>query len=431
MRHSDDESLGEAMYALATELYPICRSITGQGLRQTLQMIQAEIPELQIHEVPSGTQAFDWTVPDEWNIRDGYVLDESGKRIIDFKKHNLHVMGYSEPVDLELSLEDLQPFLHSLPSNPDAIPYVTSYYERRWGFCLSHRDRMNLAPGRYRVRIDSTLEPGSLTYGDLVLPGREEREVLLSTYVCHPSLANNELSGPVVTTALVQWLKSVDRRFTYRIVFAPESIGAIVYLSRHAEHMKPRLIAGFIVTCVGDDRAHSMMPSRRGDTLADRVARHVLGHHAPAHRVYSFLERGSDERQYCSPRIDLPVVSIMRSKYSTYPEYHTSLDDLRVISPRGLLGGYRILRTCLKVLESNHVYRAVWPCEPQLGRRDLYPTLSTPTSAGSTRPMVNFLAYADGKNDLISIAQAIGLPADVCASIADTLESHGLIERLT
>jgi len=300
---------------------------------------------------------------------------------------------------------------------------------RRWGFCLAHAERELLAEGRYRVVIDSTLEPGSLTYGEVILPGREESEILLSTYVCHPSMANNELSGPVVTTALAEWLASLtDRRFTYRIVFVPETIGSIVYLSRHIASMKRNTISGFVVTCVGDDRAYTLLSSRHGDTLADRTAKLVMSRHAPGHASYSYLERGSDERQYCSPGVDLPVVSIMRSGYNSYPEYHTSLDDLSFVSPEGLAGGYEAIRKCIELLEKNQVYRATTLCEPQLGKRGLYPTLGTRGSGYTVRSMTNVFAYADGTLDLVDIATRIGLSADEAIAIAAQLERAGLIE---
>lgn len=424
-------STGQEMYSWATELFPICRSITGDGTRTTLRYLQNLIPELVVREVPSGTAAFDWTVPDEWNIRDAYVADENGRRVIDFQRSNLHVVGYSEPVDEWLSLEDLQRHLYSLPERPKAIPYITSYYKRRWGFCVSHDDRQRLKASKYRAVIDSTLAPGSLTYGDLILKGKESREVLVSTYVCHPSMANNELSGPVVATALAQWLASMpERRFTYRFVFIPETIGSIVYLSRHFAEMKEKTIAGFVVTCVGDAKCFSFMPSRLGDTLADHIALHVLRHHAPDFRAYSFLERGSDERQYCSPKIDLPVVSIMRSKYGEYPEYHTSDDDLSLISPEGLNGTFEMLRRCIGGLEANCVYESSFSCEPQLGKRGLYPTLSTRETAAQVRTMMNVIGYADGHTDLLTIADRIGEPIEVCAELAEKLFAAGVLRKV-
>lgn len=419
------------MYSHAVDLFPICRSITGDGLRETLAYLRNVLPGLQVLSIPSGTQVFDWTVPDEWNVRDAYVADEAGNRVIDFKEHNLHLVGYSEPVDCWLHLDELQERLHSLPDQPEAIPYVTSYYNRYWGFCLSENQRRALEPGMYHVVIDSSLEPGVLNYGELLLPGAEEEEILLSTYICHPSMANNELSGPVVTAALGRWLQELEtRRYSYRILFVPETIGAIAYLSIHAQEMKRRTVAGYVVTCVGDDRAYSYLPSRRGDTLADRAARAALEHCTAGYTSYSFLERGSDERQFCSPLIDLPVASIMRTKYEEYEEYHTSLDDLSLISPQGLQGAYDVLATCLSMLERNHTYKATVPCEPQLGKRGLYPQLSKKDAASSARALLNILAYADGETDLFACSEITGLSFLQCADLTEILYKHGLLERI-
>jgi aminopeptidase-like protein len=419
------------MHGWATDLFPICRSITGDGVRQTLAYLSNIIPDLSVYEVMSGTPAFDWTVPNEWNVRAAYIEDEQGRRIVDFARNNLHLVGYSEPVDKVLTLEELQPHLHSLPEQPHAIPYVTSYYSGRWGFCLTQEQRDQLPQGRYHVVVDSTLAPGSLTYGEVILPGWEEKEVLLSTYICHPSLANNELSGPVVTTALTRWLASQEkRRYTYRILFIPETIGSIVYLSSHLDDMKKNTVAGFVLTCIGDERAYSFLHSREANTVADRVGSIVMKHHAPDFVEYSYLDRGSDERQYCSPGVDLPVVSIMRTKYNSYPEYHTSLDDLSLITPAGLQGGYEAVKKCIELLEHNFTYRAMTLCEPQLGKRGLYPTLSTRGAGYAVRNMTNVLAYSDGTRDVAQLAHDIGLNPTEAVMICEQLADKGLLERV-
>jgi aminopeptidase-like protein len=423
-------SIGAEAYALAAELFPICRSLTGPGVRQTLGILQRELPELTLHEVPSGTRCFDWTVPPEWSIREAYIATEDGRRIVDFANHNLHVVGYSTPIDAVLSLEELRPHLYSLPDQPDAIPYVTSYYRERWGFCLSQNQLDSLKPGQYRVKIDSTLAAGSLTYGELLIPGERQEEIFLSTYICHPSMGNNELSGPVVTTQLARWLGTLSpRRFSYRIVFIPETIGSLVYLSRNLPEMKRRIVAGFNVTCVGDERAYSYLPSRQGDSLADRAALHALRHQAGADGFvrYSFLDRGSDERQYCSPGADLPVASVMRTKYGVYPEYHTSLDDLSVISPAGLFGGIVAIAKAILAVEMNGRYRATVLGEPQLGRRGLYPTLSTRGASQTVRRLMDVLAYSDGEHDLLAIADLLGIPVWELSEVAQQLLAHELL----
>ncbi len=425
---SSRRGVGHAMYDLAARLFPIHRSITGNGVRQTFGQLRELLPDLNVVEVPSGTPAFDWVVPVEWNVRDAYISDVEGRKVVDLAQSGLHVMGYSEPVDRWLSLAELDQHLYSLPDQPDAIPYVTSYYERRWGFCLTHSARLGFKGDRFRAVIESTLAPGSLTYGELIIRGRQEDEVLLSTYVCHPCLANDNLSGVCLTAYLAKWLLELDRRYTYRILFVPETIGALVYLSRHHEEMRTKTRAGFVITCVGNEDLFSFVPSRLGGTLADRVALHVLHHYAPHFKSYSFLDRGSDERQYCSPGVDLPVVSVMRSKYREYPEYHTSKDDLSLISPSGLTGSFNILRRCIEAIESNVVYQSTTLGEPQLGRRGLFPTTSVLGSASVARELLNVLQYSDGNHSLIDIAETIGTPIDRCDVIARQLHREGLLE---
>ncbi len=426
---TNTRSLGQQMHHLCEALFPICRSITGNGFRTSLAMLSEHLPGLQVTEVPTGTACFDWEVPREWNIRDAYILKPDGTKICDFKECNLHVVGYSVPINRTVTLDELQEHLYSLPDQPTAIPYVTSYYKERWGFCIAHQDREQLRPGDYTVVIDSDLRDGSLSYGELILPGETDAEVFLSSYLCHPSMANNELSGPVVTTFLAKWLQGLSRRrYTYRIVLIPETIGSIVYLSRHADAMKKKMVAGFNISCVGDDRAYSYLPSRRGETVADRAALHVMQHEHPDYVTYSYLDRGSDERQYCSPGIDLPVCSIMRSKYGEYPEYHTSLDDLTLVTPSGLQGGYEAIQKAIECVEMNETLRATVSCEPQLGKRGLYPTVSTKDSARHVRSMMNFLAYADGSLSSLEIAERIGTPLWELAESLTNLKKEGLLE---
>ena len=422
---------GDEMYALCTELFPICRSITGDGVRQTLQMLRSIVPEMTLHEVPSGTQAFDWTVPKEWNIRDAWIKNSKGEKILDFQKTNLHVMGYSLPVDKKVTLAELLPLIHTQPDQPDAIPYVTSYYKERYGFCMTQNQKDALPEDTYHIYIDSELKIGSLTYGEILIPSTEgnEDEIFLSTYVCHPSMANNELSGPAVTIYLAKWLlEKKYRRYNYRIIFIPETIGAITYLSQHLPEMKKRIRAGFNISCVGDDRTYSYVASRYGDTLADKVAKNALSFRYPEYKRYSFLQRGSDERQYNAPGVDLPVCAVCRSKYGEYPEYHTSQDDMGLISPSGLYGAYDVYRDIIEALEYNHRYQVQCVCEPQLGKRGLYPTISQKGCYDDIKSMTNFIAYADGSNDLIDISNSIHAPVKHLISIAEKLLENHLIE---
>ncbi len=423
--------IGKSMYNLAKELFPINRSLSGEGVRQTLAILQRENPDLTIHSIQSGVQVFDWEVPKEWNCFEAYIITPEGKKICNYATNNLHLVQYSIPFEGEMELKDLQKHLYSLPELPDAIPYVTSYYKERWGFCISHKEREKLKEGRYKVIIKSELKKGVLNYADIVIPGESKEEIFFSTYICHPSMANNELSGPVLATYLAKYIKNLPkRRYTYRFAFAPETIGALIYMSRHLKHLKERVKAGFILTCVGDERDYSYLASRYGDTLADKVAKNILEHEVSSYSYYSYLDRGSDERQYCAPGADLPICSVMRTKYGQYPEYHTSLDDLELVTPSGLQGSYDIYTKMIDVLEHNFYYKTTTIGEPQLGKRGLYPTMTTNHTDYSEAFLYrNILAYADESNDLINIADLLGVSAHKLVPIVEKFLAHKLIKK--
>ena len=416
------------MYDLAVRLFPICRSITGDGFRQSLGIIREQVPEMQVFEVPSGTEVFDWTVPKEWNIRGGWIRRKNGETVIDFSNSNLHVLGYSLPIHLLVNRDELLEHIYTQPEQPDWIPYVTSYYKERWGFCMTEHQKEQLTDEEYEVFIDSTLADGSLTYGELIVPGETDEEIFFSTYLCHPSMANNELSGPCLMTALIKYVQSLSkRRYTYRFIIVPETIGSITYLSRNLKSMQQHVKAGFVLSCVGDDRTYSMVSTKYEDTLADRVLQNVLRFHYPDYIRYSFMKRASDERQYGSAGVGLPVCAFCRSKYHEYPEYHTSADNLSVISPEGLQGSYDVMVKVINALEYNRHYQMTCPCEPQLGKRGLYPTISQKGTYAAFRAMQHFTAYADGRNDLIAISEIIGTPVDQLIPIVGKLMEHHLV----
>ena len=427
------EEIGKQIYDFAGRLFPICRSLTGEGVRKTFALINEELktsgaPELTIHEVPTGTEVFDWTVPKEWSIKEGYIENEKGERIIDFADNFLHILGYSTPVDEWVSLEELKTHIYVQEDQPDAIPYVTSYYKERYGFCMSADQRDSLPEGKYHMFIDSSLFEGSLTYGELILPGKSEKEVLLSTYICHPNMANNEVSGPALSTFLIKHIAAMkDRKYTYRFVFVPETIGSITYLSRNLATMKANTIAGFVLSCVGDDRDYSIMESRYGDTLADRVLGNVLTFNGKYTR-YDFSQRGSDERQYNAPGVDLPVVGFSRTLYARYPEYHTSKDDMSLVSAEGFEGAYHVMKEVIDVLENNAKYRVTVCCEPQLGKRGLYPTISKKGSYDAVFTQRDLIAYSDGRNDLLDISERIKVPVRELIPIKDKLVENALLE---
>lgn len=412
-------------------LWPILRSITGDGVRQTHDIL-SEILPLKRTEIPSGTSAFDWTVPDEWVIRSAYVIDPDGNKILDIQENNLHLVNYSTGFEGTLTRAELEPHLYSLPAQPDAIPYVTSYYERRWGFCLSHKQRESLKDGNYRIAIDAEHKKGTMTLSDCVLPGREDREVLISTYTCHPSMGNNELSGPLVAAFLYQRLRAIeDRRLTYRFVFLPETIGSITYLSLHGEHLLEKLEAGYVASCIGDPAPFTYKKSRRGDSLADRAALYTLRNYADAGlEIKDFIPRGSDERQYCSPGFNLPVGVIARSIYQCYPQYHTSQDDLNFISSQAIQSSVDAYFAACMLLDRNVTYERTSPfCEPQLGKRNLYPGIGGRKKDAFVDALMWLMNLADGSQDLLSIAERGKVDFWLLTEVAARCLDEDLIRR--
>jgi aminopeptidase-like protein len=421
------EGDGRAMHDLVAELYPICRSITGEGVRETLRRIQKRIP-LEMHEVPSGTQVFDWTVPLEWNVSDAYILNRKGTRVVDFKAHNLHLMSYSVPVRKKMRLEELKPHLFSLPAHPDWIPYRTSYYKENWGFCLRHADLEQLSDGEYDVVIDSSLQPGSLTYGESYLPGETPSEILISCHVCHPSLANDNLSGIAVAVMLAQTMASRARRYSYRFLFVPGTIGSIAWLATN-EHRVSRVKHGLVLTGVGDVGKVTYKRSRQGNAEIDRAMGHVLKHADGPYNIIDFFPYGYDERQYCSPGFNLPVGCVMRTPHGGYPEYHSSADNLDFVKPESLAQSYELCLSVFDLLEHNRTYLNTNPkCEPQLGRRGLYRTVAGQQEK-QTRELVLLwvLNLSDGQHSLLDIAVRAGVPFDEVQRSAEALLECGLL----
>ena len=427
----DEDALGEEMHALLRDLYPICRSITGNGVRQTLQRLQEAI-DLQVHEVPSGTEAYDWTVPKEWNIRDAYVKDGAGRRVIDFRRSNLHVVSYSVPIHRMMTLEELRPHLHTLPERPDWIPYRAAHYSENWGFCLSHRQFEALPEGTYEVCIDSTLENGQLTYGEYLIHGATEDEVLISCHVCHPSLCNDNLSGIVVATKLAELLSAIPLRNSYRFLFIPGTIGAITWLKLNESRVS-KIRHGIVLTCVGDPGPITYKKSRRGDADVDRAFAHVLTNRGGDHEVRAFVPYGYDERQYCSPGFNLPVGCLMRTPHGEFPEYHTSADNPEFVRPSALAD---LLSTCLEVFnvsEHNRALTNLKPyCEPRLGTRGLL------IDSAAARVQELYMAYlwvlnqSDGNNDLLAISVRSGIDFRIIVQAAEALLKTDLLaeERL-
>ena len=427
---SGDQDLharGEAMYAAVERLYPICRSITGDGVRATLDILAESLP-IERRGVQSGTQAFDWTVPDEWNVRDAYIADRQGRRVVDFRRHTLHLVSYSVPVRATMTLDELRPHLHTLADRPDWIPYRTTYYHRNWGFCLADEQLRSMDEGPYEVVIDSTLEPGELTYGELVLPGESAEEVVISAHVCHPSLANDNLSGIAVAMEVARSLRACSaRRFTYRFLFAPGTIGSLTWLSRNADVLS-RIRHGLVLTGLGGPGPLVYKRSRRGERDVDRAAAHVVARRGGEIRSYS--PYGYDERQFNAIGFDLPFGRLSRTPHGEYPEYHTSADDLSFVKPSELAESYLAVLEILDVLENDEAYRNLSPYgEPQLGRRGLYPSTGGKPATDMVMAMLWVLAYSDGSTSLLDIASIAGSDFAGLRGAASALLAAGLLGR--
>jgi aminopeptidase-like protein len=418
---------GQELFAMVAELYPICRSITGDGVRATLEIVGREL-DLEVHEVPTGTQVLDWTVPREWNVRDAWVAGPDGKRVIDFQDSNLHLMSYSVPVRATMPLAELRQHLFTLPEQPDWVPYRTSYYAEGWGFCASQRLVDSLPEGDYEVCVDTILGDGHLTYGEYLVEGRTEDEVLVSCHVCHPSLANDNLSGITVATRLAGMLAKARPRYSYRFLFIPGTIGSITWLARNEDRLH-RIRHGLVLACVGDPGGFTYKRSRRGDAEIDRAVAHVLERSGRDHRVVDFAPYGYDERQYCSPGFDLPVGCLSRSSYASYPEYHTSADDLDLVRPEHLQDSLETCWEVVQVLEGNRRYLNLSPKgEPQLGKRGLYGSIGGRSDAEERQmAMLWLLNQSDGDHSLLDVADRAGLPFALVAEAAKALEDAGLL----
>ncbi len=418
------------IFNFAKKIIKYPRSLSGHGVRKTLTDVKKVLPRMKIKNFRSGAKVYDWTIPLEWNVKDAYIVTPEGKKICQFKKNNLHLVGYSIPINRSLNKNKLLKKMYSLPKLSNAIPYITSYYKKDWGFCISHNQKKSLKNGIYKAYIDAKHKKGVLNYGELFIKGKTNKEILFSTYICHPEMANNEISGISVLTYLAKWIQLKKRNFSYRIIFIPETIGSIAYIKKNIKRLKKNLIAGYVITCVGDKKNFSYIPSRNGNTLSDLVAKKILKMNKKKFKTYTWLDRGSDERQFCSPNVDLPICSITKSKYGTYKEYHTSLDKLgSVVVPKGLNDSYNIYKKCIIYLEKNFNSKFFIPinkcfCEPHLSKRGLYPSISTISLRKKVRSMTNILSYVDGKTSIIEIANSCNL------SINEVKKSLNLFKKL-
>ena len=429
VNQEDLAGVGNELHAFVAQLYPICRSITGEGIRKTLDLIGERI-SLRKFNVPTGTRVFDWTVPKEWNVRDAYIKELNGRRVVDFLKSNLHVVNYSTPIFARLTLEELRPHLHTIPEHPDWIPYKTSYYKEEWGFCLTHNQMLELTEGEYDVCIESSLETGNLTYGECYLPGQIANEILISCHACHPSLANDNLSGLSVATFLAKLLSEQEHLYSYRFLFIPGTIGAIAWLSQNRESVR-RIQHGLVLTCVGDAGGFHYKKSRQGNAEIDRATAHALKHQSEPFEILEFSPNGYDERQYCSPGFNLPVGCLMRSVWGTFPEYHTSADNLDFIRPEKLAVSLRLCAAIIDVLENNRRYRNLNPhCEPQLGRRNLYRSSGEDALGKEINARLWVLNLSDGEHSLLDIAERSGICFSRIRQAATLLEEAHLLATI-
>ncbi len=401
------------LISLAKKLFPITRSITGKGVEETLKIIKKQhLSKLKIKRIRSGTRVYDWKIPPEWNIKDAFIKDESGKKIVDYKKNNLHIVSYSKKFSKYVKKSELNEHLFSLPKKPKAIPFVTSYYKTFWGFCIAHEKRKKIKGKRFFVHIDSNFNhKGNLSYGELYLKGKSSKEILITSYICHPSMANNEISGPVVSTFVAKYFQRLKNRYSIRFVFIPETIGAIAYISKNYKNLKKNVIASYNLTCVGDERNYSVMFSKYGNSLSDLAAIEAFKKLKIKYKKYSYLHRASNERQFNFPNVEIPMTVLMRTHPAIYPEYHTSLDNFKVVSEKGLMGGYNVLKKTINILQNKIIPISKIACEPMMSKRKLRPSLSTGKFIHKDiKHILDFLNYSDGKNDLLKISNLISLP---------------------
>ena len=416
---------------LAKELFPINRSISNIGVKKSLQILGRDHKDFKIKSFKSKSKVYDWNIPKRWNVKKAKILNMKGEVLVDFKNNNLHVISHSQPIKKKVTRKELMAHIHTRPDLPDAIPYVTSYYKKEWGFCISENQKKSLKDDHFFVEIDSSLDSASMNYAEIYIPGKSKREIFFSTYVCHPSMVNNELSGPVVAESLIQYLSKRNNNFSYRFIFIPETIGSIAYIKKNLEKMKKNILGGFVLSCLGDERSFSIISSRTLNNplekiLAETITLNVKKYSAKL-KKYSFLERGSDERQFCSPGVNLPISGFCRSKYGTYPEYHTSLDDFNLVTKHGLKGSIDVLIQTLENIENLDFPIAIHNCEPNLGKRGLYPLLGARKKTSFVKNIKNILAYSDGTNSSKDIAKIIGIKETKVKPLIELLRNKNLI----